>query len=112
MNTTRINCLLAFCVFAIIGFGPVSVVCLIGFYVLSVRPPWFLHVTRKVYADIVPSPPVPGRHPTVARIKCFLCLLILFILDIAPVPVTSGVGFIILLARPLWFYVMVETVYS
>ena len=112
MNTTRIKCLLAFCVFAIIGFGPISVVCLIGFYVLVERPPWFLQLTRNLYADIIPSTPAPGNHPSFTRFKCFLSLLVLFILDIAPVPVTSAVGFVVLLARPLWFYKMVETVYS
>jgi len=112
MNFTRIKCLLVFCLFLIIGFGPISEVCLIGFYILAVRPIWFLRLTRNVYADIQAKPPAPGKHPFATRLKCFLSLLVLFILDIAPVPVSSAIGVAILWARPLWFYRMVETVYS
>ena len=111
MNITQIKCLLVFCLFLIIGFGPISEVCLIGFYVLIERPIGFLQLIRSVYADKNPNPPQPGKHPNITRLKCFLSLLILFILDIAPVPVTSAIGVVILLGRPLWFYKMVETVY-
>lgn len=111
MNTTQIKCLLVFCVFAIIGFGPVSPSCLIGMYVVIHRPDWFLQTTRKLYSNPPPLPN-PVRHPFATRVKCFLSLLALFILDIAPVPVTASVAFVILLARPRWFYEMVETVYS
>ncbi|SJM89805.1 conserved hypothetical protein [Crenothrix polyspora] len=46
------------------------------------------------------------------RIKCFLSLLGLFIIDIAPVPVTPVVAFAIILSRPMWFYRMVAISYG
>lgn len=116
LNRTQIKCLLVFSVFAVIGFGPVSPGCLIGMYVVVARPPWFLGVVRALYADRVDDPPsaVPtsSRNPQRTRKKCFLSLLGLFVLDIAPVPVTPMVAFVILLVRPRWFGEMVETIYA
>jgi hypothetical protein len=115
MNLTQFNCLLVLSIFAIIGFGPISPTCLIGMYVVITRPRWFLELTRDLYAHsstpLYPLSPSRSVHPLAARIKCFLALLGLFILDIAPVPVTSTIGLIIVLARPRWFYVMVEDIY-
>lgn len=111
MNTTQIKCLLVFCVFAVIGFGPISPSCLIGMYIVAHRPDWFLLTTRELYANPPPSHHL-ARHPFAVRLKCFLSLVTLFILDIAPVPVTASVAFVIILARPRWFYDMVETIYT
>jgi len=115
MNPAQLKCLLVFSVFAVIGFGPVSPGCLIGLYVVAFRPRWFIELARELYtaADgtrLQPMPP-PPTNPLRTRQKCFLSLLALFIVDIAPVPVTPTVAFVILLARPRWFYQTVEAVY-
>lgn len=117
MNPAQIKCLLVFSVFAIIGFGPISPGCLIGMYVVVKRPRWFLSLARDLYSDVAPerfrdTEGALGKNPSVTRVKCFLCLLGLFVLDIAPYPVTPAVAFVILLARPVWFHEMVETIYS
>ncbi len=116
MNRAQLKCLAVFSVFAIIGFGPVSPGCLIGMYVVITRPRWFLELARGVYAigNGSTSLAVAGQSEPAwpVRKKCFLSLLCLFLVDIAPVPVTPTVAFVILLARPWWFYRMVETIYS
>jgi hypothetical protein len=48
----------------------------------------------------------------VVRKKCFLSILGLFMIDIAPVPVTPVVAFFIIFLRPLWFYRLVATIYQ
>jgi hypothetical protein len=115
MNLTQVKCLLVFSVLAIIGFGPVSPTCLIGMYVVIARPGWFLNVVRNLYgySGNCPCsiPPVRSAHPTATRMKCFLSLVGIFVLDIAPVPVASTIGFVIVLGRPRWFYEMVERIY-
>lgn len=114
MNRALIKCLATFGVFAIIGFGPISPGCLIGMYVTVMRPSWFLALTRELYSDNgrpLYTLSVDPKQARYSRRKCFAGLLALFILDIAPVPVTPTVAFAILLSRPLWFYRMVENVY-
>jgi hypothetical protein len=115
MNRALAKCLLVFSAFAVIGFGPISPGCLIGFYVVLARPPWFIELVRELYTRqdgqrLYPAPPNPP-HPRRTRRKCFFSLLALFIADIAPVPVTPAVAFVILLSRPRWFYETVEAVY-
>jgi hypothetical protein len=114
MNFARINCILVFSVFAVIGFGPVSPGCLIGMYTVIARPRWFIKLARAVYTQdgqmLHPLPP-PPPNPLLTRKKCFLSLFCLFIVDILPVPVTPAVAFIMLLFRPRWFYELIETVY-
>jgi hypothetical protein len=39
-------------------------------------------------------------------------LLTLFIIDIAPVPVTPTIAFVIILARPEWFYRLIASIYQ
>jgi hypothetical protein len=116
MNLTQIKCLSVFAIFAIIGFGPVSPGCLIGIYVVGMRPLWFLELIRNLYANLPLSQPVSSADNTKlteqVRKKCFLSLLGLFIIDIAPVPVTPVVAFAIILSRPLWFYRMVASIYG
>ncbi len=46
------------------------------------------------------------------RKKTFLFLLSLFMVDIAPVPVTPVVAFMIILSRPKWFYTLVLNIYA
>jgi len=49
MNLAQIKCLSVFSVFAIIGFGPISPGCLIGMFVVLIRPKWFLALTLAMY---------------------------------------------------------------
>ena len=113
MNTTQLKCLSVFAIFALIGFGPISPGCLIGLFIVIRRPMWFLKLTENLYSH----PPVnPGFITTQqtrrARIKSFFTLLTLFLIDIAPVPVTPVIAFVIILARPRWFHDVVRTVYG
>ena len=111
MNLTQVKCLSVFSLFALIGFGPISPGCLIGMYIVSRRPPWFLQLTQQLYAGsavLSSVRPTPAGH---IRIRCFCSLVLLFIIDIAPVPVTPVLAFGIILARPAWFYPLVQAVY-
>ena len=101
MNPAQLKCILVFSLFAIIGFGPISPGCLIGMYVVIKRPKWFI--------DFDASTEDQAKK---TRKKCFLCLFTLFIIDIAPVPVTPIIAFIIILSRPQWFYHTIKAVYS
>jgi hypothetical protein len=114
MNKTQIKCLMVFSIFAIIGFGPISPGCLIGMYVVKYRPRWFWRVAVSLYADkaIATILDISRSQSQQARKKCFLSLMALFILDIAPVPVTPVVAFFIILMRPKWFYRVVAVIYQ
>jgi hypothetical protein len=96
MNLTQIKCLSVFAIFAIIGFGPISPGCLIGMYIVVRRPLWFLGLVRNLYADLPLPQPASLIHTEKetqqTRLKCFLSLLSLFIIDIAPVPVTPVIA--------------------
>jgi hypothetical protein len=109
MNNAQLKCLSVFALFAIIGFGPVSPGCLIGLYIVIMRPNWFLQLTDNLYSNqIMPSFIVTNN----IRTKAFICLLILFVIDIAPVPVTPAIAFIIIFIRPLWFHRIIIGVYN
>lgn len=116
MNITQLKCLSVFFIFAIIGFGPISPGCLIGMYVVVKRPEWFSALCKNLYvrSENLPSSfsVDTGKDSKNVRIKCFLCVLGLFIIDIAPVPVTPVVAYVIILSRPIWFYTLVENVYA
>jgi len=85
-------------------------------YVVALRPRWFRTLIENIYAnagapaDIFPTYSVEQTRQS--RTKCFLSLLGLFIVDIAPVPVTPVVAFVIILSRPQWFYRIVNRVYG
>lgn len=116
MNSTQIKCLSVFAIFAIIGFGPISPGCLIGMYVVLFRPLWFSKLTDNLY-EKPPLPQIMHKADTAIQIrqtrkKCFLSILGLFIIDIAPVPITPVVAFATILSRPLWFYQLVTRVYG
>lgn len=112
LNAAQIKCLSVFAIFAIIGFGPVSPGCLIGMYIVMTRPEWFLQLVDSLYENPEPSGFISAKQTRNTRIKCFLSLLGLFILDIAPIPVTPVIAFIIILIRPLWFYGLVRNLYG
>ncbi len=109
MNSAQLKCLFVFAIFSVIGFGPVSPGCLIGMYVVIMRPTWFLQLVDNLYNNFT-APGFIASNNT--RIKAFLCLLALFIIDIAPVPVTPVIAFVIILSRPQWFLRIVRDVYS
>lgn len=110
MNLTQLKCLAVFGLFFIIGFGPISVTCLIGLYVVLMRPPWFWALIGNLYVKL--PLPHPVKHVPHARIKCFFSLIGLFIIDIAPLPVNAVIGIFIVLVRPLWFYGLVANIYE
>jgi hypothetical protein len=116
MNLAQIKCLSVFAIFAVIGFGPISPGCLIGMFVVLIRPKWFLALILAMY-QTKPRLKYKDALNTItyvenARIKAFLSLLTLFLIDIAPVPVTPIIAYGIILVRPLWFYYWVVSVYS
>lgn len=117
MNRTQLKCLLVMLVFTLIGFGPLSPTCLIGLYVVIARPLWFYAGVQNLYRDLDGQAHRPLASPAncaaanLARRKASVWLLILLVLDIAPVPVTGTIGLYVVLARPKWFKALVETVY-
>lgn len=116
MNKTQIKCLVVFSVFAIIGFGPISPGCLIGMAVVILRPRWFAQLLMDLYANKTMADSLDGavsvEQSQRARTKAFLSFLTLFIIDIAPVPVTPVIAFVIILTRPIWFYHLFATIYQ
>ena len=112
MNSTQLKCLTIFSIFAIIGFGPISPGCLIGMYVVITRPTWFLQLVENLYDNPLAQNFIVNTQSKNIRIKCFFCLLTLFIIDIAPVPVTPVIAFILIWSRPQWFYRVVKSIYS
>jgi hypothetical protein len=114
MNASQIKCLAVFSLFAIIGFGPVSPGCLIGMYVVATRPRWFRTLIDNMYANssALTFPTYSAEQTRRSRIRCFFSLLGLFIVDIAPVPVTPVIAFGIILSRPQWFYRLVTRIYQ
>lgn len=112
LNKAQLKCLAVFSVFMLIGFGPVSPGCLIGMFITWQRPLWFLRLIKTMYNQPLEPLIKTAEQIKKARIKCFLSLLTLFIIDIAPVPVTPVIAFMIILSRPLWFYKVVLNMYA
>ena len=115
MLATQLQCLLVMSLLALIGFGPLSLTCLMGFYIVAARPAWFLDVVRSLYGKParLRAEPVFGTRPATApRLKTAAVLLALLILDIAPVPVTGSIGLYVILARPGWFERLAHAVYG
>jgi len=112
LNAAQLKCLSVFAIFAIIGFGPISPGCLIGLYIVAMRPPWFRRLINAIYDYPGLSDFVTARQTRNTRIKSCFCLLILLIIDIAPVPVTPVIAFAIILSRPMWFFHVVRNVYG
>lgn len=67
MNPTQIQCFLFLLVLAVIGFGPISITCLIGFHIVINRPPWFLDLVRKLYHGKPGVSTAPARGEPPAR---------------------------------------------
>jgi hypothetical protein len=53
-----------------------------------------------------------NRIASIARIKCFIVLFILMIVDILPIPIVGIICMFILLIRPRWFKELVDDIYS
>lgn len=116
MNKAQIKCLAVFSIFAIIGLGPISPGCLIGMAVVIARPEWFRQLLIELYEGKAATARLPDEispaQSRQARRKAFLSLASLFIIDILPVPVTPAIAFVIILARPMWFYRLAATIYQ
>jgi hypothetical protein len=73
-------------------------------------------VINKLYAEsllLIACYTLIDGYPTMMlRIKCFFVLLLLMILDTAPVPVVGVIAMYVLLARPLWFKSLVDRLYG
>lgn len=114
INKAQIQCLAVFSLFAIIGFGPISPGCLIGMFVVLFKPDWFWQLAVNLYTGkpISPIANISDAQSKQARKNCFWGLLTLFIIDIAPIPVTPMIAFVIILARPEWFYRLIASIYQ
>lgn len=113
LNAAQIKCLSVFSIFAIIGFGPISPGCLIGMYIVVKRPDWFRLLVEAMYRDKTRDTGFVSTAQTrETRIKTFASLFTLFLIDIAPVPVTPVIAFAVILSRPNWFYRVVRRVYG
>lgn len=118
MTAIQIKCLLVMALLALIGFGPLSLTCLIGLYILAARPNWFLAVVCELYRDSAistagPASATSARSPAVVvRVKTAAILLTLLILDIAPVPVTGTIGLYVILTRPAWLERLAYAIYG
>ena len=47
-----------------------------------------------------------------SRIKCALVFIVLMIVSIGPIPITSTMGLLVVIFRPLWFKRLVDTIYA
>ena len=116
MYVAQAKCLTVLSIFALLGFGPISPTCLVGFYIVVTRPLWFFTLVGNLYDNPsqfqISDSDNAGNHSILVRIKCFFSLLALLILDIAPIPVTAMIAFPIVLGRPNWFKRVVLKVYG
>lgn len=120
MTSIRLKCFLVLVLLSVIGFGPLSITALLGMYVVLRRPGWFFEVVEGLYRDAASN--APGGIPVAAsgrmdaaigtRSRCFLALLLLMVLDIAPVPVVGGIGLYVVTRRPRWFLALVNRIYG
>lgn len=104
VNPAQIKLSLVFLIFAIIGFGPISLGCLTGIYIVLFRPAWFKELVLDLYKD-KPVQPRP-YHQNLLRLKWLFSLATLFILDLVPYPVTPSIAFPIIFLRPKCFFEM------
>lgn len=110
MNCAQLKLTAVFLVFAVIGFGPVSPGCLIGMFVITTRPPWFLRLMHDLYADqSLKGQWWPGPW---IRLQSFLVVLTLFVIDALPYPVTPSIVLPLIFIRPCWLFRVVEGIYS
>lgn len=111
--STRLQCLLAMLGLSLIGFGPLSITCLIGLHAVLARPDWLLRTTRALYGRPTAATGLTEPAPNGwLRLKVVAALLALLLLDIAPVPVTGTIGLSVVLLRPPWFLELVEAIYA
>ncbi len=53
-----------------------------------------------------------NNHQIAVNIKCLLALLILFVIDIGPIPVTVLIGLFVVIFKPRWFLNLVAALYG
>ena len=53
-----------------------------------------------------------NNHRIAVQIKCLLALLVLFVIDIGPFPITAATCLFIIIFKPRWFIKMVDTLYG
>jgi hypothetical protein len=53
-----------------------------------------------------------NNHQIAVNIKCLLALLILFVIDIGPIPVTAAIGLFVVIFKPRWFLNLVTALYG
>jgi hypothetical protein len=110
VNPTQIRLSLILLMFFLIGFGPISPTCLIGIYVVLIRPPWFHQLIHDLYQGKRRKGSwIPGRH---IRLQTFLMLMTLLVIDVLPLPVTASLALPLILIRPLWVYQVVQGIYA
>jgi hypothetical protein len=85
-------------------------------YSVVARPQRLLGVTRALYqrqgVPMFSMSSIESESSKRIRLKAFLSFLILFLIDIAPYPVTPSIAIPIILIRPRWFYEWVERIYA
>lgn len=47
-----------------------------------------------------------------ARVKCGLAFIVFMVFSVGPIPITSTLGLLIVIFRPVWFKKLVDTIYS
>lgn len=46
------------------------------------------------------------------RIKCAIVFIVLMIFSISPIPITSTIGLLVVIFRPLWFKKLIDKIYA
>jgi type III secretory pathway component EscS len=46
------------------------------------------------------------------RIKCAIVFIVFMIFSVGPIPITSTIGLLVVIFRPIWFKTLVDNIYS
>jgi hypothetical protein len=117
MNGTQLKCILVMAAIDVVGLGPLCITCLLGMGILVGRPEWFRVLVRDLYqgkgALAAESRAGEGQPNSLStRVKCFLALSVLMVVDILPVPVAGSIGMYVAVLRPMWFRDLVDRIYG
>lgn len=85
---------------------------LVSLYILRLRPGWFKHALDMIYEQPCPAiAPVSGHARSLFRLKCYLAVLLLCIVD--TIPFVVGLAFLYLLVfRPCRFKQVIDRIYE